>query len=251
MCLGSAGLVTAKGIADGSGLVLLTLVVVFFAWLLTSGQWTRVERKRLFVIFGIVYCGSDSLVRVRAGGSTLNLFAERSTNNRVMGYDLPAPWYQSVNSMFLISLAPVFAWLWVRAGSGSLQVRLSLRSACFWSDWASLCCAGRDCGCFRRKSKSHVAGCDLSIAHDGRTVLKPGRAERNDKTRSGQRHRVDDGRVVSRVSVGNYMGGRMASLYESLPLPMLFSAVGLFAIVSGVVLAMFVKPMVRLMGGVR
>jgi POT family proton-dependent oligopeptide transporter len=40
-------------------------------------------------------------------------------------------------------------------------------------------------------------------------------------------------------------------LYESLPLPALFSAVGAFAIVAGIVLAIFVKPMVRLMGGVR
>ena len=53
------------------------------------------------------------------------------------------------------------------------------------------------------------------------------------------------------LSVGNYMGGRMAALYESMPLPTLFSAVGAFAIVAGIMLAVFVKPMVRLMGGIR
>jgi len=40
-------------------------------------------------------------------------------------------------------------------------------------------------------------------------------------------------------------------MYESLPLPTLFGVVGAFAIVAGVVLVMFVRPMVRLMGGVR
>jgi len=53
------------------------------------------------------------------------------------------------------------------------------------------------------------------------------------------------------LSVGNYLGGRLASLYESLPLETLFGAVGLFAICAGLLLALFVKPMVRLMAGVR
>ena len=53
------------------------------------------------------------------------------------------------------------------------------------------------------------------------------------------------------LSVGNYMGGRMASLYESLALETLFGAVGAFAIFAGLVLALCIRPMVRLMGGVR
>jgi POT family proton-dependent oligopeptide transporter len=53
------------------------------------------------------------------------------------------------------------------------------------------------------------------------------------------------------LSVGNYLGGRLAAYYEAMPLPTLFGAVGLFAICAGVVLAFFVKPMVRLMGGVK
>ena len=43
----------------------------------------------------------------------------------------------------------------------------------------------------------------------------------------------------------------MAALYESLPLTWLFGALGMFSVVAGVVLALFIRPMVRLMGGVR
>ena len=35
------------------------------------------------------------------------------------------------------------------------------------------------------------------------------------------------------ASVGNFIGGRISSFYESLALPSLFGAVGLFAIVAG------------------
>ena len=53
------------------------------------------------------------------------------------------------------------------------------------------------------------------------------------------------------LAVGNYLGGRLASLYESLPLQTLFGAVGFFAICAGLLLTIFVKPIVRLMAGVR
>ncbi len=48
------------------------------------------------------------------------------------------------------------------------------------------------------------------------------------------------------TSVGNFIGGRVGGLYESMALPTLFGAVGAFAIVSGLILAVFVKPMSRL-----
>ena len=47
------------------------------------------------------------------------------------------------------------------------------------------------------------------------------------------------------TSVGNFIGGRVGGLYESMALPTLFGAVGAFAIVAGLILAVFVKPMSR------
>jgi POT family proton-dependent oligopeptide transporter len=48
------------------------------------------------------------------------------------------------------------------------------------------------------------------------------------------------------TSVGNYIGGRVSSFYESWPLPSLFGAVAMFGIVAGLVLLVFAKPMRRL-----
>jgi POT family proton-dependent oligopeptide transporter len=52
-------------------------------------------------------------------------------------------------------------------------------------------------------------------------------------------------------AVGNYLGGRAASFYETLELPTLFGLVAAVPIVAGVLLALAVKPIKRLMGGVR
>jgi POT family proton-dependent oligopeptide transporter len=53
------------------------------------------------------------------------------------------------------------------------------------------------------------------------------------------------------ISVGNYLGGRLASLYEALALPSLFGVVAGIALAAALVLAVIVKPAQRMMGGVK
>ncbi|CAO0835429.1 MFS transporter OS=Streptomyces microflavus OX=1919 GN=Smic_29760 PE=3 SV=1 [Streptomyces microflavus] len=47
------------------------------------------------------------------GGSTLAIFAESSAENSVFGWDFPVSWYQSVNPVLIMALAPVFAAFWL------------------------------------------------------------------------------------------------------------------------------------------
>jgi POT family proton-dependent oligopeptide transporter len=48
--------------------------------------------------------------------TSLNLFAKDFTNRQLGSFEVPAVWFQSVNSAFIIILAPVFAWIWTRLG---------------------------------------------------------------------------------------------------------------------------------------
>ena len=249
--LGFAGIVTAKGIADTSGLVLLTVVVVFFAWLLTSSQWNTIERKRLIVILGLFLAAAIFWSVFEQAGSTMNLFAERSTDNRILGREFPAPWYQSVNSMFLIALAPVFAWLWVRLGpkEPSSPAKFALGLLLVGLGFLVLSVGSTAESGVRVSPLWLVA---TYLCHTmGELCLSPVGLSAMTKLAPPSVTGLMMGVWFLALSVGNYMGGRMASMYESLPLPTLFGVVGAFAIAAGVVLAMFVRPMVRLMGGVR
>src|SRR4029079_5681047 len=49
-------------------------------------------------------------------GSTLNLFADRYTRLEGFGFTFPSSWFQSWQPFFVIVLAPVFGWMWVRLG---------------------------------------------------------------------------------------------------------------------------------------
>jgi POT family proton-dependent oligopeptide transporter len=250
--MGATGLVSAKQIADASGILLVTIVVVFFAWLLFVAQWTPVERKRLIVIFGLFIAASIFWSVFEQAGSTLNLFAERSTDNRVLGYEYPAPFYQSVNSAFLVLLSPVFAWLWIRLRSKepSSPAKFALGLLLVGAGFLIL-----SIGATAAASGMKVSPMWLILTYlchtMGELCLSPVGLSAMTKLAPASVTGLMMGVWFLALSVGNYMGGRMASLYESLPLPTLFSAVGAFAIAAAVVLAIFIRPMVRLMGGVR
>ncbi|MFM9371584.1 peptide MFS transporter [Streptomyces sp. Da 82-17] len=46
-------------------------------------------------------------------GSTLSVFGKGSTSGQVFGIDFPATWFQSLNPLFVMALAPVLAWVWL------------------------------------------------------------------------------------------------------------------------------------------
>ncbi|MFJ9853292.1 peptide MFS transporter [Streptomyces sp. NPDC101150] len=46
-------------------------------------------------------------------GSTLSGFAEKNTADHIGGIGFPSTWFQSVNPLWVMALAPVFAWAWL------------------------------------------------------------------------------------------------------------------------------------------
>lgn len=47
------------------------------------------------------------------GGSTVQAFGETKASGSLLGFDFPSSWYQSLNPVFIMALAPVFAWIWL------------------------------------------------------------------------------------------------------------------------------------------
>ena len=47
------------------------------------------------------------------GATTLSIFADQNAENTVLGWEFPVSWYQSVNPVLIMALAPVFAWFWL------------------------------------------------------------------------------------------------------------------------------------------
>ncbi len=94
------------------GIVGSFIAIFYFAF----SQPDKIVRDRLMallllIIFTIVFWALFE----QAYGS-LNLFADRVIDLNIFGWEILAPYFLSLNALFIITLAPVFAWLWIKIG---------------------------------------------------------------------------------------------------------------------------------------
>lgn len=55
-------------------------------------------------------------------GSSFNFLADKIVDRNMGDWIFPTAWFQSVNSVAIITLAPVLAWLWVKMGSANPSI---------------------------------------------------------------------------------------------------------------------------------
>jgi POT family proton-dependent oligopeptide transporter len=55
-------------------------------------------------------------------GSSFNFLADKIVDRDFDGWIFPVAWFQSVNSVAIITLAPILAWLWVRMGRSNPSI---------------------------------------------------------------------------------------------------------------------------------
>jgi len=111
--------IDADTIVDVFGIGLALLSVVLFTGLMRS--LSPSERKKMTAVI-VLFLGSIAFFGIfEQASTTLSLFAEKFTERELFGINIPASYYQSVNSVFIIALAPVFAWLWLKLGKAGKE----------------------------------------------------------------------------------------------------------------------------------
>ncbi|MFL5608590.1 MAG: peptide MFS transporter, partial [Gemmatimonadaceae bacterium] len=78
---------------------------------------TNEERKGIVVILVLFIFSVVFWSAFEQAPTSLNLFARDFTDRTVLGWEMPASWFQSVESFFVILFAPMLAVLWTRLGS--------------------------------------------------------------------------------------------------------------------------------------
>lgn len=74
----------------------------------------KAEGQRLLVVAVLFFFHAVFWALFEQAGSSLTLFAERNVDRMVMGQEIPASQFQSLNPLFVIIFAPVLSWLWLR-----------------------------------------------------------------------------------------------------------------------------------------
>jgi len=248
--LAAAGIVTIlpTTIRNLAGYSLIVITIAFFAVLFLDRSWTSEERGRLWIIFVFFVCAAIFWSVFEQAGSTLNLFADRSTRNELLGFQFPSSWFQALNALFIIAFAPLFAWLWVALGqrqpsaptkfafgligvgigfmilvpaaasvaSGGLVSPLWLMAVYLTHTFAELCLSPVGLSSMTKLAPPRVVGSMMGVWFLG-------------------------------ASVGNFLAGQMASFYEKMPLESLLGAVSVLPVVAGIVMLIFSKRFNRMM----
>ena len=249
----AAGLipVTAKQLADAAGVVLLGGAAAFFAWLFFSSRWAPAERRRLYAIAILFLAACLFWSQFEQAGSTLNLFGDRATRTELFGWSFPSSYYQALQPLFIITFAPVFAWLWIRLGrrEPSSPTKFSFGLLCAGAGFAVLAVAATVAASGVKVSPwwlvvtylLHTFG-ELSLSPVGMSAMT--------KLAPARIGGLIMGVWYLSISIGNFTGGRISSLYGTMPLPILFRSIALFGIGAAIVMFLLARPIKRLMGDV-
>ncbi|GAB2970085.1 oligopeptide:H+ symporter [Amycolatopsis acidiphila] len=108
------GLLDGGGIVNAISVLAIALPIGYFTVMLHSKRTTAAERARvrgyipMFVAAVAFWC-------IQEQGATVNAqYADESTDLNAFGFTMPASWFQSVGSLVLIILTPLFAVIWLR-----------------------------------------------------------------------------------------------------------------------------------------
>jgi proton-dependent oligopeptide transporter, POT family len=96
---------------------LLLAAVIFIAFFIFADRaLTGAEKQKIGVIFVVAFFVIFFWSAFEQAGASLTFFAEEQTNRDLGFAIMPASIFQSLNSLFVVAFAPVFAWLWLKLG---------------------------------------------------------------------------------------------------------------------------------------
>lgn len=114
------GLIRSQEAVGALLLGFAALTFLYILWIAVRSL-PRVERHRIFVALWLIALSPLFWALFEQQGGSLNLYTDRNVDRMFFGYEIPASVFQSVNSIFIITLAPVFAGLWTWLGKRRLE----------------------------------------------------------------------------------------------------------------------------------
>ncbi len=187
--------------------VIAASVALYFIYLFIFAGLNRKERARLLVCFILLVSAAFFWSAFEQKPTSFNLFANDYTNRMIGDFEIPAVWFQSINALFIILLAPVFQLGMAEAGEQKhsseqhhqVRDRYSVCSGGLWPD---------DAGGAERTEQwwgrgfSVLAGGQYPDADARGTVPESDWSGDHDPAGAGKNARPDDGPVVLRQCAG-------------------------------------------------
>jgi POT family proton-dependent oligopeptide transporter len=101
---------------------LVGVAIAFFIYMFVAGKLNSDEKKRVIVIGVLFFFAAIFWAAFEQAPTSLNLFAKDFTERNIGSFEVPALWFQSINSFLIIIFAPVFAGIWTWFGTRNISI---------------------------------------------------------------------------------------------------------------------------------
>ena len=260
--LAATGTITINPAVVGRQLVNITLgmVTLFFAFVLVAGGLSGDEKKRIAVIFVLFLFAVAFWGAFEQAPTSLNLFAADFTDRTIGGWEVPATWFQSINSAFVIVFAPVFAGIWLALGKRGRDLsspgKFSLGLAFAAIGFALMIVAANKVVASNGALKVSALWLTFSYLFQtlGELCLSP--VGLSSMTKLSPRKYVGQmmGIWFTASALGNLIGGLVGGHVDPEKLdqmPLLFTRTTLYLVGASVILAILSVPIRRMMANVK
>ncbi|HOY65403.1 MAG TPA: peptide MFS transporter [Candidatus Ozemobacteraceae bacterium] len=111
------------------GALIYAAMIVVPGMILSDTTLTPVEKQRIWVIFILVFFVIFFWSAFEQAGASLTYFAEEQTDRTIMGWTMPASYFQSLNPVAIILFANLFTMLWLALGRRNMEPSSPLKMA--------------------------------------------------------------------------------------------------------------------------
>ncbi|WP_411734516.1 peptide MFS transporter [Paeniglutamicibacter sp.] len=110
-------IITAESLARTIAYAVILASVIYFTLMLRSKRVTAVERKHVLAFIPLYIASAAFWALFQQQFTFIAVYSEERLDRSLFGWEMPASWVQSINPVFIIVLAGIFAALWTKLGT--------------------------------------------------------------------------------------------------------------------------------------
>ncbi|WP_431804629.1 peptide MFS transporter [Microbacterium sp. bgisy203] len=244
------GVIRADNLAIVVIVVVIAAAIAYFVVILSSRRITGVERSRVWGFLPLFITSVAFWSLYQQQFTVLTVYSDKRLDRNLFGWEMPVSWVNSINPIFIIILSGVFAAIWTKLGTRQPSTPVKFGLATIVMGVAFLLFLPFAGGGENSTPLIAIVGI-LFVFTVAELLLSPVGLSVTTKLAPDVFHTQMVALFFLSVSLGTAIAGELSKVYDPDNEVPYFLTLGAVAIVIGILLLVSVKPVLKLMRGVR
>ena len=244
------GVIQADNLATIVIVVTVVAAVAYFAVILGSRRIDATERSRVWGFLPLFLTSVAFWSLYQQQFTVLTIYSDKRLDRDLFGWEMPVSWVQSINPVFIIILSGGFAAIWTKLGTHQPSTPVKFGLAAIIMGSAFLLFLPFSGGGANSTPLLAIVGI-LFVFTVAELLLSPVGLSVTTKLAPAVFHTQMVALFFLSIALGTAISGELVKFYDPENEVPYFSILGGIAILVGIGLLLSVKPVLRLMRGVR